>query len=149
MNTVKRIKIPYIEGLEQLSLAELDLALERSGSKFAVSENNWPAAFPYGPDCNGVIARSQEHLAIAFHVRGLDIRGTELEDNGNTWEDSCCELFVTHPFDGTYYNFELNCIGTLLAAKRTSRTEKVMFTPDQLAQVTRFTTFPHQAVESS
>ncbi len=34
MNTVKRIKIPYIEGLEQLSLAELDLALERSGSKF-------------------------------------------------------------------------------------------------------------------
>ena len=45
--------------------------------------------------------------------------------------------------------FELNCIGTLLAAKRTSRTEKVMFTPDQLAQVTRFTTFPHQAVESS
>ena len=149
MNTVKRIKIPYIEGLEQLSLAELDLALERSGSKFAVSENNWPAAFPYGPDCNGVIARSQEHLAIAFHVRGLDIRGTELEDNGNTWEDSCCEFFVTHPFDGTYYNFELNCIGTLLAAKRTSRTEKVMFTPDQTAQVKRFTSFPHQAVESS
>ncbi len=82
-------------------------------------------------------------------MRGLDIRGTELEDNGNTWEDSCCEFFVTHPFDGTYYNFELNCIGTLLAAKRTSRTEKVMFTPDQLAQVTRFTSFPHQAVESS
>ena len=31
MNTVKRIKIPYIEGLEQLSCSELDLALERTG----------------------------------------------------------------------------------------------------------------------
>ena len=149
MNTVKRIKIPFIEGLEQLSFEELDLALEKAGSKFPVCENNWPAAFPYGPDCNGVIARSKDYLVLAYHVRGLDIRGVELEDNGNTWEDSCCEFFVTHPFDGTYYNFELNCIGTLLAAKRTSRTEKVMFTPEQLSQVRRFTSFPHQAVETS
>ena len=73
-----------IEGLEKMSLQELDLTMEEKASKFSVSEHNWPKDAPYAPDCNGSIARSSTHLAVMFHVRGLDIRATEMEDNGRS-----------------------------------------------------------------
>lgn len=136
-NVVRQISVPLIEGLERMNLQELDLAMENGASKFAVSERNWPKDAPYAPDCNGSIARTATHLAVMFHVRGLDLRATVLEDNGNSWEDSCCEFFVTDPFDGTYYNFELTCIGSLLASKRTSRTSKTMIPTDLLSSVIR------------
>ena len=110
--------------------------------------SNWPAVAPYSPDCNGALARTEGHLAVVFHVRGLDLRATAMEDNGNSWEDSCCEFFVADPSDGTYYNFELTCIGSLLAAKRTSRTEKTMFTGAQLGRVIRHSTLPRKEFHS-
>ncbi len=145
-NTVRRIRVPFIEGLEGMNMQELDLAMEMSASKFPVSENNWPKESPYVPDCNGSIARSRTHLAVMFHVRGLDLRATEMEDNGNSWEDSCCEFFVTDPYDGTYYNFELTCIGSLLASKRTSRLEKTLIEAPVLSRVIRFSTLERRPV---
>ena len=113
-NVVRQIRVPLIEGLEMMNMQELDLAMEKGASKFAVCERNWPKDAPYAPDCNGSIARTKTHLAVMFHVRGLDLRATAMEDNGNSWEDSCCEFFVTDPYDGTYYNFEMTCVGSLL-----------------------------------
>ena len=144
MNTVKRIKVPFVEGLEKMNLEELDLAMEKMASKFAVCENNWPKEAPYTPDCNGAIARCGSHLAVIFHVRGLDLRASVLEDNGHCWEDSCCEFFISDPYDGTYYNFELNCIGSLISAKRTSRLDSTLQDPDKLKQVIRFSSLEHK-----
>lgn len=128
-NVVRQIRVPLIEGLEMMNLQELDLAMEKGASKFAVCEQNWPKDAPYAPDCNGSIARTSSHLAVMFHVRGLDLRATVMEDNGHSWEDSCCEFFVTDPYDGTYYNFELTCIGSLLAAKGQAGSTRQCFRP--------------------
>ena len=84
-----------------------------------------------------------------FHVRGLDLRATAIEDNGNSWEDSCCEFFVTDPYDGTYYNFELTCIGSLLASKRTSRIDKTLIAPELLRSVIRHSSLERKAVTIS
>ena len=40
MKTTKRIIVPLIEGLENMGLEELDLAMEMKGSKFAVASIN-------------------------------------------------------------------------------------------------------------
>lgn len=149
MEDFKRICVPFIGGLDKMGLGELDRTMEEHGAKFAVCECNWPEVAPYIPDCNGAIARSESHLAIIFHVRGLDLRATALEDNGNSWEDSCCEFFVSDPEDGTYYNFELTCIGSLLASKRTSRTEKQDFTREQLSRVIRHSSLEHKRFDES
>lgn len=134
---IKTIKVPFISGLAGMDLEMLDLMMEKHAAKFAVCECNWPAVAPYSPDCNGALARTEGHLAVVFHVRGLDLRATAMEDNGNSWEDSCCEFFVSDPADGTYYNFELTCIGSLLASKRKSRNEKTDFQAGQLERVIR------------
>jgi len=147
MKTVKRIKVPVIEGLERMSLKELDLVMEEQAAKFAVCENNWPKDAPYTPDCNGAIARTKTHLAVIFHVRGLDLRATAMEDNGRSWEDSCCEFFITDPFDGTYYNFELTCIGSLLAAKGSGRINREFVDPAVLAKVARFSSLDRKPLE--
>ena len=149
MNTMKRINVPFVEGLEAMTLPELDLAMESGASKFSVSNCNWPEQFPYSPDCNGSIARSRTHLAVMFHVRGLDLRATAMEDNGNSWEDSCCEFFVTHPSDGTYYNFELTCIGSLLASKRRSRQDSAIIPSDVLKRVIRHSSLEHKSFDLS
>ena len=132
-----------------MTLQELDLAMEKSAAKFAVCENNWPKEAPYTPDCNGSIARTASHLAVMFHVRGLDLRATQIEDNGRSWEDSCCEFFVTDPYDGTYYNFELTCIGSLLASKRKSRLDSVLREKEDVARVIRHSSLAHEETEIS
>lgn len=147
MSTVKKIEVPFIEGLESMDFNALDLAMEQGASKFTVSENNWPEDFPYSPDCIGSIARSSTHLAVLYHVRGLDLRATAMEDNGNSWEDSCCEFFISDPEDGTYYNFELTCVGSLLSSKRKSRTESSMFDKETVGKVIRYSTIEKKPVE--
>lgn len=132
-----------------MTLQELDLAMEKSAAKFAVCENNWPKETPYTPDCNGSIARTASHLAVMFHVRGLDLRATQIEDNGRSWEDSCCEFFVTDPYDGTYYNFELTCIGSLLSSKRKSRLDSVLREKEDVARVIRHSSLAHEETEIS
>ena len=132
-----------------MTLQELDLAMEKSAAKFAVCENNWPKEAPYTPDCNGSIARTAAHLAVMFHVRGLDLRATQIEDNGRSWEDSCCEFFVTDPYDGTYYNFELTCIGSLLSSKRKSRLDSVLREKEDVARVIRHSSLAHEETEIS
>ena len=150
MNMTKTIKVPFIKGLESVkSLEELDLIMEEKASKFAVCERNWPADAPYSPDCNGAVAYSDGHLAVMYHVRGLDLRATAMEDNGRSWEDSCCEFFISDPLDGTYYNFELTCIGSLLASRRKSREESTPLSLDDLGKVTRFSSLEHRAWDES
>lgn len=134
------MNIPYIKSLETMSYGELDLAMETGASKSYLGCVNWPGEYPYQPDVAFSIARSDTHIAILYHVRGLDLRAQALEDNGPVWEDSCCEFFIAHPSDGTYYNFELNCIGTLLAAKRHGRHDAAHFSQEQLSRIIRHST---------
>lgn len=147
MTSTKTITVPFIEGLEDLDLQELDLAMENGASKFSVNENNWPEAAPYAPDCCGSIARSATHMVVMYHVRGLDLRARTMQDNVESWLDSCCEFFVSHPTDGTYYNFEMTCIGTLLGGKRKSRTDSHPIDLKQLARVKRLCSLERRQCE--
>lgn len=137
---MRSIKVPFIGNLENMSYDELDMAMETGAAKSYVDTVCWPEGWPYAPDTAFSVARSRTHLAILYHVRGLDLRAIALEDNGRVWEDSCCEFFIADPHDGTYYNFEMNCIGTLLGAKRKSREDCMHFPAEKLEQVTRHST---------
>ena len=146
---MKTIAVPYIENLEQKRFEELCLTMEENGSKAFMDTVCWPDDFPYMPDASFSIARSATHLVILYRVCGLDLRAEALEDNGPVWEDSCCEFFVSDPEDGTYYNFEMNCIGTLLASKRKSRDDFRMFTEKQLGEIIRYSSLEKKRYDAS
>lgn len=152
MENGRTMTLPYAKGIDKAKdineFAEIieDATCERLGTA-CVDTVNWPEDFPYKPECTVKAAWCSKGLGILYNVCGLDLRADALEDNGSVWQDSCCEFFISHPTDGTYYNFEMNCIGTLLTAKRKSREDYVHFKKDQLQQVKRFTTLPRKKTD--
>ena len=137
---MKTIEIPFVPSLETLDFQALDLTLEEQGVKAAIDSVNWPDAFPYRPDCNVTLAHDGRNIAMLFHVRGLDLRAMETEDNGRMWEDSCVEFFVQDPSGEKYYNFELTCAGRLLASEGATRHDRPRRGADVLDRVRRYTT---------
>lgn len=144
----KKLVLPYVEGLDNAaSLEEFSSMLCNATAATKVATLNWPDDFPYCPECNVRAAWCDKGLDILYNVKGLDLRALAMSDNGPVWQDSCCEFFVSDPCDGTYYNFEMNCIGTLLVSKRKSREDCVHYTAEKLKKVKRFTSLERKQVE--
>ncbi|MBQ9185901.1 MAG: hypothetical protein IJ151_08550 [Bacteroidales bacterium] len=141
----KTLEIPFIPSLETLDFQELDLTLEENGAKACIGCVNWSESFPYRPDCNLTAAHDGKSLALLFHVRGLDLRGMETEDNGRMWEDSCVEFFVQDPAGDKYYNFELTCTGRLLAAMGPDRHDRARRDSSVLGRIRRYTSVEQES----
>lgn len=141
------MNVPYIADIEYLAADSLRQKLASEGAAFAVGCNNWAADYPYTPTVMAYLAYSKSSLALLFSVEESHTKAVEMEDNGRVWEDSCVEFFVKNPAGEGYYNFELNAIGTLLAAYRTSRECADYFTAEQLAQIARYTSFDHAPID--
>ena len=117
---------------------DLDTALELGGARFDVECVNWPETFPYAPLCSGRIARTQDALVVDFRVSGLDLRAQNLTDNGRQWEDSCVEVFIKDPEEDTYYNFEINALGKVLACSGADRHGRVARPAEEMEEILRF-----------
>lgn len=141
---MESIRVPLIEDLDIFNLRVLESQMEVNAAKSFISQVNWPSEYPYAPTVSFMIARSRSHLVVLYHVRGYDLRAFALRDNEMVCHDSCCEFFVSDPSDGTYYNFEMNCIGTVKAAKRRSREDYRLFDEEQLCRILR-----HSSLERS
>lgn len=107
--------------------------------------HNWAKDFPYQPDVRFRIAHTGRQILLQYDVRENSIRAVADTDNGRVWEDSCCEFFVSPSNDGIYYNFECNCIGTLLIGAKKDTNERHRASEDVLSSVKRWTSLPHQS----
>lgn len=106
---IKKIDIPASG-----NLADVPALLDAAGVGFApVSHDNW-----HWSDRNPVVkvraAHASDFMVLHFHVSDNELRAVETADDGRVWEDSCVEFFVSPEGNDFYYNFECNCIGTLL-----------------------------------
>lgn len=144
---MKTAKVPHIAQLEDLTAEQLRQRLQADGVAIAISCNNWAADYPYTPSVTAHLAYTESHIALLFTVEESHVKAVEMESNGRVWEDSCVEFFVANPMGEGYYNFELNAIGTLLAASRTSRECATHFSAEQLAKVIRYTSFDHAPID--
>ena len=129
---------PLTVPLISLENQDPDTALELQGARFDVRCVNWPEAFPYAPLCAGRIARTRDALVVDFRVSGLDLRVQNTEDNGRQWEDSCVEVFLQDPKGKTYYNFEINALGKVLACRGEDRHNRVARPAEEMKQILRF-----------
>lgn len=141
---MNKIKIQHIDNLEAMTDQALSESLKCMESH-QIGNVNWQE-FPYKPSVNFRMAYSDKALAIMFEVTEDHVKAAAMEHNGPVWEDSCVEFFVMSP-DGVHYtNFEMNCAGTMLAARRTSRHDPEPFGSDKMAEIRRITSLPHQPV---
>ncbi len=144
MENIARLKLPYAPELDKAHDLKsfsniLEKAADASGAGKGVTDYvNWPETFPYRPECKFITGWCETGIGILFHVTGLDLRAKAMKNNDRTWEDSCCEFFVADTSDGTYYNFEMNCIGTLLVGKRKDRKDCIHFSDNQIEEIHQF-----------
>ena len=105
---------------------------------------NWAADYPCTPQVTFRIFHTGTVLMLRFDVAEHCTAAAAVADNGCVWQDSCVEMFLD--VDGCgYYNFEINCIGTLLLGHRRSRKVDVVHaSPEVLSLVGRTSTLPHE-----
>ena len=148
MKSVKTIEAPYVEGIENLSWDRLEDTMRHKSAMAAIDSVNWPEAYPYAPECSVRIARGDSHLAVMSDVTGKDLRAVEMSDNGRSWEDSCCEVFLSA--DGkTYFNIEVTCIGSVLIKKGTERQGRITLPMEEVAKVRRWSSLERKSYDIS
>lgn len=114
---MKRLTIPHLPELNNITIEESSVILEESGQRFPIETLNWPEAFNYRPLTTVSIARSDKAIHLLFQVHGNCLRAVHTKDNQPVNEDSCVEFFVKKAENDYYFNFEFNCIGVCKAAK--------------------------------
>lgn len=76
----------------------------------------WADAFPYKPVVDFAIAHGPDALFLQYIVKEKVVQAAFGKANDPVYQDSCVEFFISLDAGATYYNFEFNCIGTVLAA---------------------------------
>ena len=136
----------YIPRIEEMTTEDA-LAAVSGGQAYPLECVNW-AEYPYAPEVSFHVAHSDKAFAVFFKVKESHVRAVSLEANGPVWEDSCVEIFLANPAGEGYFNFETNCIGTSLAAKRRSKTDADMFGEELMSQIRTIGSHPHEAIDS-
>ncbi|MCQ2077825.1 MAG: hypothetical protein MJZ20_12510 [Bacteroidaceae bacterium] len=115
--------------------------------KLFIDQLNWPKAWPVKPQTEVEIHHDDVFLFIHYHVKNDYIRAVAVEDQQPVWEDSCVEFFCQVPGEKMYMNFETNCIGTMVASRRFSRTENIVpFSSAQMATIQRWSSLGERCV---
>ena len=105
-----------------------------------------PRSSGFRPDARAKIQYDDKYLYVLYQVHDRYVRSIILNDQGSVCLDSCMEFFVRPDKNGPYYNFECNCIGTLLLYEIVRQNNnKLKMSPlpvDELREVKRFSTLP-------
>lgn len=139
--TVKRAKGPVDlaspwDGKDWKNIPEMRLLWEMISSRKGSG---------FHPDARAKIQYDDQYLYVLYQVRDQYVRGNFKKDQDMVCLDSCMELFIQPDKNGPYFNFECNCIGTLLLYECFRKGK--LFTaspllPEELAEVKRFFTLP-------
>lgn len=143
----KEADVKYLPLIEEMTDEEIIRVMAEETPADKVAYANWPGEYPYVPEVLVNFAFSDKVLALLYRVKEEHILGSVLENNGSVWDDSCVETFIKDPVSEGYYNFEVNCIGTKLAAHRLSRTDFELFEEEKIAKVRCIASLPHQQID--
>lgn len=123
-----------LEDIERPDLELVSQTLDWEITSFKIDQVSWEE-YPYKPRVTLRLAYNDNELFVKFKVREQSVRAVAAEDNGNVWEDSCVELFISPECNEYYYNLEFSCIGKKLMGYRKDRTSAVRGENDVLSTI--------------
>lgn len=145
-NEMKELEVRKIEA-SNLTPENLSVALDAARIEYQpIDVINWEA-HAYRPDVKFRIAYTGDAICLNYKVKENSIRARYGEDNGNVWTDSCVEFFVIPANDGVYYNFEFNCIGTMLIGAGDGRGARTRADKNITSKVLRWSSLGNQPFE--
>ena len=110
----KELMVPKVHTSSVLSACDVPALLDSCKVPFHnVDIVNWEK-YAYRPEVSFRMAHTGSAILLNYRVNEKSVRAVTLKDNGDVYTDSCVEFFVSPDSDSLYYNFECNCVGTLL-----------------------------------
>ena len=77
---------------------------------------------------------TEEAVKAVFDITEPSVKARYSETNQKVFEDSCVELFLSFG-NGFYYNFEVSCIGTVLAEYGKNRFKRELLRPEIIEEI--------------
>ena len=77
---------------------------------------------------------SEEEISAVFNITEPSVKAEYSEINSKVWEESCSELFLSFG-NGSYYNFEISCIGCVLAEHGKDRFNRMLLDPKTIEKI--------------
>jgi len=132
----KKLIVTEIEHDSKADLDEVSALLEAHTERNAINVVNWDA-FSYAPKVEFRIARNKNDIWLKYYVTEAHILAKNTEPNSAVSKDSCVEFFFDPLGDGNYYNFEINCIGTVHLAYGPGRHQREFVDPEVIRKYIR------------
>jgi len=123
-----------LEKIEKPDLELVSQTLDWEITSFKIEQLNW-ADYQYKPRVTLRLAYNEKELFLKYKVRELQPKAEIQDDNGNVWEDSCVEMFISPLTDGCYYNLEVSCIGKKLFGYRKNGEKGIRADKDILSKI--------------
>lgn len=134
---MKSLKAFCLNNIDRNDVENLHSVLNEQ-EKHSLEFHLWKNKNEEKPEVKFSLAHNNRFILLKFFVEEKEIRANVTKINGAVWEDSCVEFFVSFD-DSGYYNFEFNCIGTVLAAFRKNRNERTVLSEGALKKIETFT----------
>ena len=134
----KSVVAPKISCSTTLSASDVPGLMDSEQVPFSsIGIVNWDK-FPYRPEVSFRIAHTGNYILVHYRVKEKSVLAATPKDNGLVCTDSCVEFFLSPNSDSFYYNFESNCVGTLLIASGTSQQKRQKADQKTLSSVQRW-----------
>ena len=82
---------------------------------------------------------TEEEISAVFNITEPSVRAEYSEINSKVYEESCSELFLSFE-NGFYYNFEISCIGCVLAEHGENRFSRELLKPEIIEKIEIYST---------
>jgi hypothetical protein len=110
-----QINVPALPNANfNTTLSELSSLMDTQPTQ-VLAYTPWPKQYPYKPNVRFAIAYGSDCLFLKYYVEEKDIVAANGQPNTPVYKDACVEFFISLDDAQGYYNFEINCIGTVLA----------------------------------
>ena len=77
---------------------------------------------------------TKEEISAVFNITEPSVKAEYSEINSKVYEESCSELFLSFG-NGFYYNFEISCIGCVLAEYGKNRFNRTLLDPKTIEKI--------------
>lgn len=113
-------------------------------AEHSISNQNWVEA--PGVQVGFSIRHDGSSIYLYYQVEEPQVRAVNTAFNSSVWEDSCVEFFLSLAGENSYYNFEINAIGTVLGAYGKDRNQREWLPESLLSKVETLPSLGKQAI---
>src|SRR5665647_2531719 len=114
-------------------IGEISFCLD-SVNKNVLDQIPW-VQFSYLPRVHFAMAYGTDSIFLKYYVNEKFIRAAHGAANNAVYQDACVEFFIRFGDEKPYYNFEFNCIGTMLIGYGETKTERVLLSDQLISQI--------------